>query len=205
MQWAPGRNAGFSTANPQKLYLPAIFDPDTSAVNVEAATEQRPLSLVVAQPLARLQASSGVWPRRPANPLVRQPKDAGVCAPAGRREAPDRRQFVAVRATYLDEMGEFQDWLRSKCWAGPSFDGRGRALSPHARAVCVLLVHPDAGGRAVYFVVDGAADVDSIRARRWEGVFHGKAKLALKKRCRPTCRLGVGIRDVSELSRRQRR
>ncbi len=38
MQWAPGRNAGFSTANPQKLYLPAIFDPEFhfEAVNVEA-------------------------------------------------------------------------------------------------------------------------------------------------------------------------
>jgi maltose alpha-D-glucosyltransferase / alpha-amylase len=38
MQWGPGRNAGFSTANPQKLYLPAIFDPEFhfEAVNVEA-------------------------------------------------------------------------------------------------------------------------------------------------------------------------
>ncbi len=28
MQWTPDRNAGFSTANPQKLYLPTISDPE---------------------------------------------------------------------------------------------------------------------------------------------------------------------------------
>lgn len=41
MQWSPDRNAGFSDANPQKLYLPVILDPEYSyeAVNVE--TQQR--------------------------------------------------------------------------------------------------------------------------------------------------------------------
>ncbi|CAH2571286.1 Trehalose synthase/amylase TreS [Planktothrix rubescens] len=38
MQWTPDRNAGFSRANPQKLYLPLIFDSeyDYKAVNVES-------------------------------------------------------------------------------------------------------------------------------------------------------------------------
>lgn len=37
MQWSPERNAGFSHANPQKLYLPAIIDPEYhyEAINVE--------------------------------------------------------------------------------------------------------------------------------------------------------------------------
>ncbi len=37
MQWSPDRNAGFSMANPQKLYLPLILDPEYhyEAVNVE--------------------------------------------------------------------------------------------------------------------------------------------------------------------------
>ncbi len=37
MQWSPDRNAGFSTANPQKLYLPTIIDPEFhyEMVNVE--------------------------------------------------------------------------------------------------------------------------------------------------------------------------
>jgi maltose alpha-D-glucosyltransferase/alpha-amylase len=38
MQWSPDRNAGFSYANPQKLYLPVIIDPEYhyEAVNREA-------------------------------------------------------------------------------------------------------------------------------------------------------------------------
>src|SRR6202034_1256415 len=37
MQWTPDRNAGFSRANPQKLYLPIIIDPEYhyEAFNVE--------------------------------------------------------------------------------------------------------------------------------------------------------------------------
>src|SRR6201991_2467863 len=37
MQWSPDRNAGFSSANPQRLYLPLILDPEYhyEAVNVE--------------------------------------------------------------------------------------------------------------------------------------------------------------------------
>jgi maltose alpha-D-glucosyltransferase/alpha-amylase len=38
MQWTPDRNAGFSKADPQRLYLPAVMDPiyGHQAVNVEA-------------------------------------------------------------------------------------------------------------------------------------------------------------------------
>ena len=37
MQWSDGRNAGFSSANPQRLYLPVVIDPEYhyEAVNVE--------------------------------------------------------------------------------------------------------------------------------------------------------------------------
>jgi maltose alpha-D-glucosyltransferase/alpha-amylase len=40
MQWSPDRNAGFSRANPQELYLPTIMDPvyGFETVNVEAQT-----------------------------------------------------------------------------------------------------------------------------------------------------------------------
>src|SRR5205823_13925877 len=38
MQWSADRNAGFSRANPQRLYLPPIIDPEYhfEAINVEA-------------------------------------------------------------------------------------------------------------------------------------------------------------------------
>ncbi len=47
MQWSSDRNAGFSRANPQKLFLPVIIDPEYhyEAVNVEAQ-ESNPHSLL---------------------------------------------------------------------------------------------------------------------------------------------------------------
>jgi len=47
MQWSPDRNAGFSSADPQKLYLPPIMDPiyGYQAVNVEAQ-QREPASLL---------------------------------------------------------------------------------------------------------------------------------------------------------------
>ncbi len=47
MQWNSDRNAGFSSANPQRLYLPVIIDPEyhSQAINVEAQT-QSPNSLL---------------------------------------------------------------------------------------------------------------------------------------------------------------
>ncbi|HVN45343.1 MAG TPA: maltose alpha-D-glucosyltransferase [Steroidobacteraceae bacterium] len=43
MQWSPDRNAGFSRADPQQLYLPPIMDPvyGFEAVNVEAQSRDR--------------------------------------------------------------------------------------------------------------------------------------------------------------------
>jgi maltose alpha-D-glucosyltransferase/alpha-amylase len=47
MQWSPDRNAGFSRADPQRVYLPPIMDPiyGYEAVNVEAQTRD-PASLL---------------------------------------------------------------------------------------------------------------------------------------------------------------
>ena len=47
MQWSADRNAGFSRANPQRLYLPVIIDPEYhyETVNVEAQ-QQNPSSLL---------------------------------------------------------------------------------------------------------------------------------------------------------------
>src|SRR5260370_14087642 len=47
MQWSADRNAGFSRANPQKLFLPIIIDPEYhfEAINVEAQ-QNNPTSLL---------------------------------------------------------------------------------------------------------------------------------------------------------------
>jgi maltose alpha-D-glucosyltransferase/alpha-amylase len=47
MQWSPDRNAGFSSANPQRLFLPVVIDPEYhfETVNVEAQ-QSNPRSLL---------------------------------------------------------------------------------------------------------------------------------------------------------------
>jgi maltose alpha-D-glucosyltransferase/alpha-amylase len=40
MQWSPDRNAGFSNANPQQLYLPVILDPEYHFGSVNVETQQ---------------------------------------------------------------------------------------------------------------------------------------------------------------------
>lgn len=47
MQWSPDRNAGFSKANPQKLYMPVIIDPEYHYESLNAENQQRnPSSLL---------------------------------------------------------------------------------------------------------------------------------------------------------------
>jgi maltose alpha-D-glucosyltransferase/alpha-amylase len=40
MQWSPERNAGFSQANPQRLYLPVVIDPEYHYQNVNVEAQQ---------------------------------------------------------------------------------------------------------------------------------------------------------------------
>ena len=44
MQWSPDRNAGFSKANPQQLYLPTILDPEYHYESVNVENQQRNVS-----------------------------------------------------------------------------------------------------------------------------------------------------------------
>ena len=64
MQWSPDRNAGFSRADPQQLYLPPIMDPiyGYEAVNVEAQTRDRSSLLE----LDEAHAAGAQEPRRPS-------------------------------------------------------------------------------------------------------------------------------------------
>jgi maltose alpha-D-glucosyltransferase/alpha-amylase len=44
MQWSPDRNAGFSRANPQELYLPVVIDPEYHYETVNVENQERNLS-----------------------------------------------------------------------------------------------------------------------------------------------------------------
>ncbi len=88
MQWDSDRNAGFSEANPQRLYLPVIIDPGyhAQAVNVEAQLEH---------------PSSLLWWMRRLIHLRRHHKAFG----RGTLEIlrPDNRKVLAFLRRYEDE------------------------------------------------------------------------------------------------------
>ena len=78
MQWSPDRNAGFSRADPQQLFLPPIMDPvyGYEAVNVEAQTRDRSSLLNWMKRLLQVRRSSQAFGRgtlrfiRPGNRRV---------------------------------------------------------------------------------------------------------------------------------------
>ncbi len=65
MQWSPDRNAGFSRADPQKLYLPPIMDPiyGFGAVNVEAQARDPSSLLNWTRRILSIRKSSKVFGR----------------------------------------------------------------------------------------------------------------------------------------------
>jgi maltose alpha-D-glucosyltransferase / alpha-amylase len=65
MQWSPDRNAGFSDANPQKLFLPVIIDPEYhyETVNVEAQSSNTSSLLWWMRRLIALRAQHRVFGR----------------------------------------------------------------------------------------------------------------------------------------------
>jgi len=65
MQWSPDRNAGFSRADPQQLYLPPIMDPvyGYQAVNVEAQSRDRSSLLNWMKRLLQVRRSSQAFGR----------------------------------------------------------------------------------------------------------------------------------------------
>ncbi len=78
MQWSPDRNAGFSGADPQRLYLPPIMDPlyGYQAVNVEAQLRNRSSLLNWMKRLLQVRKNSQAFGRgtlrfiRPGNRKV---------------------------------------------------------------------------------------------------------------------------------------
>ncbi len=78
MQWSYDRNAGFSRANPQKLFLPAVIDPEYhyEAINVEAQQNNAQSLLWWVKRLISLRKQHQVFGRgsmrflRPDNPKI---------------------------------------------------------------------------------------------------------------------------------------
>ena len=102
MQWSPDRNAGFSRADPQRLYLPPIMDPvyGYGAVNVEAQLRERASLLNWMQRvLALAKKSSGIWSRETGFFAPRKSQDTRLFQTIPRRHYFVCYQPVACRAS----------------------------------------------------------------------------------------------------------
>ena len=99
MQWSADRNAGFSKASPQRLYLPIIIDPDYhyEAFNVEAQ-QNNPNSLLwwMKRIDSTPPAVQGVWTWYDRVFASGEPARAGIPPAVRGREHPGGRQSVAI-------------------------------------------------------------------------------------------------------------
>ncbi len=125
MQWSPDRNAGFSRADPQRLYLPPIMDPiyGYPSINVEAQLRDPSSLLELDQAHAR---------RAQDQPGLRTRHAALLAGPAIARSSPTcastaRTAFCASRTCRARRSRSNSIWPRSraafpsKCWGGPRF------------------------------------------------------------------------------------
>ena len=123
MQWSPDRNAGFSRADPQRLYLPPIMDPvyGYEAVNVEAqARDPRSLLNWMRRMLAVRKTSHAFGRGRLAFLRPGNRKVLAYLRELRRRGHPVRGQPGALRAA---------GGARPHALQGPR---AGRAARPHA-------------------------------------------------------------------------
>ncbi len=72
MQWSSDRNAGFSGANPQQLFLPVIIDPDYhyETINVEMQTRNPHSLLAWMKQLIRVRREAAALSRGTLEPLT---------------------------------------------------------------------------------------------------------------------------------------
>ncbi len=101
MQWSADRNAGFSRANPQQLYLPVIIDPEYhyEAVNVEAQQANPHSLLWWTKRLIALRKRHPAFGRGTHRvPAAGQPPGARLPAAHSRGDAPGGGEPLALLA-----------------------------------------------------------------------------------------------------------
>lgn len=186
MQWSGDRNAGFSRANPHKLYLPVIMDPGYhfEAVNVESQ---------------QLSTASLLWWMKHSIAMRKRFK----CFGRGSIEfiTPDNPKVLAYIRRYEDEnilvvvnlskyaqvaemdLSKLQGYIPEDVFSGNKFpvikdDPYIFTLSPHGYYIFML--------RQEEVLVVEKETLPEIRvSENWEKIFEGKTRERLERRILP--------------------
>jgi trehalose synthase len=159
MQWSPDRNAGFSRADPQRLYLQPIMDAmyGYEALNVETQARDASSLLNWTKRMLAVRKTSHAFGRGKRRfPETGQPQDPGLPQRARGRRDPGRVQPVARRAAG----GARPVGVQGPCAhrdAGPrAVPAHRRAAVPaHAVVVRLLLVQAHGRGRCAQLARPG--------------------------------------------------
>jgi maltose alpha-D-glucosyltransferase/alpha-amylase len=139
MQWSADRNAGFSSANRQSLYLPVIIDPEYhhEAVNVEAQQANRNSLLWWMKRVIALRRRHPAFGRGSLEFL--HPENRHVLAFV-RRHGDDTLLVVANLSRFAQhvqlDLASFEGWVPAELFGGEPFPAIARApyvltLGPH--------------------------------------------------------------------------
>ena len=186
MQWSPDRNAGFSAANPQKLYLPLILDPEYhyESVNVET---QRSNTSSLYWFMKRLIAVRNKFKTFGRGNLkfvnVENPKVLTFT-----RTYEDETLLIVVNLSKFSQAAEV-DLLAYKGFVPVDVFSRNRfpvihddgqyffTLSPHSYNWFILeKAHPE---------MDEEKPLPLLLARKWTGLMEGAAKRMLENNILP--------------------
>jgi maltose alpha-D-glucosyltransferase/alpha-amylase len=211
MQWSADRNAGFSHANPQRLFLPIINDPEYhyETMNVEAQ-QSNPYSLLWwMKRMIALRKRYKAFGRGTIEFL--QPANRKVLIFLRRYEE-ERIMVVANLSRFVQylelEMPAFKEMVPVEIFGRTDFPPIGElpyflTLGPHS--FYWFSLEPKPAARIQAEGADRAAQLPFLTAGgRWDGILRGRNKMGLE-RILPaylrTCRWfggkGRGIRTVA--------
>jgi maltose alpha-D-glucosyltransferase/alpha-amylase len=189
MQWSADKNAGFSRANPQSLYLPINLDPENhyEAVNVEVQ-ERNPHSLLWW--MKRLIALQKRWPAFGLGSLeFLHPKNRAVLAFV--RRMPAQRLLVVanlsrfVQPAELD-LSSFQSLTPVELFGHNEFPVIGNrpyfvTLGPHAFYLFSLEAKSPAGAEPAGAPADAGRQAAFNVREAWEEVLEASHRAPLER------------------------
>jgi len=147
MQWSPDRNAGFSSANPQRLLLPVITDPEYHYETVNAENQQRNVSSLFWWMRRALAVRQGSQALKHGAIEFLQPENAKVLAYLLRSES--ETVLVVANLSRFVQVVELD--LRAHAGTVPE-EMFGGTVFPALRADSPLVVTPGPHG-FVWFVL----------------------------------------------------